>query len=199
MAHKEVLNIAKQYQGMAGGAENGRRGYLLTYLIAYIRDFAMEYCIIAESFETSCPWNKVSDLCRKVEKRMRDDSLRCGFPANATWCSFRVTQLYETGAAVYVYLALNFKNFKGGKEKLVDIYEEIENGARDEVFKCGGCISHHHGVGKIRKRFMEKTMPDMAQEWNKKIKDTIDPSNIFGINNTFIRSEEERNEIFSKP
>ena len=42
-------------------------------------------------------------------------------------------------------------------------------------------------------------MPDMAQEWNKKIKDTIDPSNIFGINNTFIRSDEERNEIFSKP
>jgi len=26
---------------MAGGEENGKRGYLLTYLIAYIRDFAM--------------------------------------------------------------------------------------------------------------------------------------------------------------
>jgi len=33
----------------------------------------------------------------------------------------------------------------------VHVYEEIENAARDEILKNGGCISHHHGVGKLRK------------------------------------------------
>ena len=100
---------------------------------------------------------------------------------------------------MYVYLGLNFRTFKGDKSKLVELYEEIEDGARDEVMKCGGCISHHHGVGKIRKKFMDRVMPDMALEWNKKIKESVDPNNIFGINNTFIRSEEERKEIFGHP
>ena len=80
---------------------------------------------------------------------------------------------------------------------IVEKYEIVENAARDEVFKSGGCISHHHGVGKIRKRFMERTMPDLALEWNKKIKEIIDPTNIFGINNTYIKDEKEREEIFS--
>lgn len=51
------MAIAKKYGGMAAGAENGMKGYLLTYLIAYIRDFASDYFCLGESFETSCPWS----------------------------------------------------------------------------------------------------------------------------------------------
>jgi len=50
------MNIAKKFQGMSGGPENGLRGYLLTFLIAYTRDLGMEYFVAAESFETSCSW-----------------------------------------------------------------------------------------------------------------------------------------------
>jgi alkyldihydroxyacetonephosphate synthase len=65
--HKQVMKIAKKYNGMAAGAENGMKGYLLTYLIAYTRDFASDYFVVAESFETSCPWSNVSTLCKKVD------------------------------------------------------------------------------------------------------------------------------------
>jgi alkyldihydroxyacetonephosphate synthase len=54
--HKEVMNIAKRFNGISGGPENGLRGYLLTYLIAYTRDLACQYAVAAESFETSCSW-----------------------------------------------------------------------------------------------------------------------------------------------
>ena len=37
----------------------------------------------------------------------------------------------------------------------MEIYEEIESNARAAIIEAGGCISHHHGVGKIRKRFVE--------------------------------------------
>ena len=69
--------------------------------------------------------------------------------------SYRVTQLYDTGAAVYVYFSLNWDRLK--LEETVDIYEEVEARIRDAVIAEGGSISHHHGVGKLRKRFMEKT------------------------------------------
>lgn len=53
------------------------------------------------------------------------------------------------------------------KENMVSIYEHIEDAARDEVFLAGGCISHHHGVGKIRKGFIDRTLPKMAIDWQK--------------------------------
>lgn len=52
-----MMAIAKKYGGLSGGAENGIKGYQLTYMIAYIRDFCMENNVIGESFETSCPWS----------------------------------------------------------------------------------------------------------------------------------------------
>jgi alkyldihydroxyacetonephosphate synthase len=62
----KVLSIAKDFRGMAGGPENGLRGYLLTFLIAYTRDLAMKYQVAAESFETSVPWSNVSSLCART-------------------------------------------------------------------------------------------------------------------------------------
>jgi alkyldihydroxyacetonephosphate synthase len=49
--------------GIVGGSENGQKGYIMTFAIAYVRDFGTDYCFIAESFETSVPWSKVSSLC----------------------------------------------------------------------------------------------------------------------------------------
>ena len=77
------------------------------------------------------------------------------------------------------------------------MYERVEDAAREEVMNCGGSISHHHGIGKIRKRFIHKTLPPMAIEWQKQIKEMVDPKNVFGINNTIIRSEEEAKEVFA--
>lgn len=54
---KAMMAIAKKYGGLSGGAENGIKGYQLTYMIAYIRDFCLESNVVAESFETSCPWS----------------------------------------------------------------------------------------------------------------------------------------------
>ena len=104
--------------------------------------------------------------------------------------SFRVTQLYETGAAVYVYFSLLYDKYP--KEKVVDIYEDIENISRAAVFKNGGCISHHHGVGKLRKRFMDQTQTPMNDLMFKSLKQSVDPKNIFAVNNTIYEDDEEK-------
>src|SRR5437868_13477420 len=54
---RDLYRIAARYGGMKAGAENGRRGYQLTYSIAYIRDFLMNYYIIADSLVQSDPWS----------------------------------------------------------------------------------------------------------------------------------------------
>jgi alkyldihydroxyacetonephosphate synthase len=64
------------------------------------------------------------------------------------------------------------------------IYDEVEAAARDEILKNGGCISHHHGIGKIRKMFSEQTMNSPHHEALRGLKLGLDPKNVFGIANT---------------
>ena len=195
-SHKTIVELGKRFGGLVGGPENGMRGYLLTFLIAYVRDIAMDHYALGESFETSCPWSNVSELCRRVRARMYEVAKQQGFSEDRVWVSFRITQLYHTGAAIYVYLTLMHKGLD--RARVIEQYEVVEDSARDEVMACGGCISHHHGVGKIRKKFVDRTIPKMAIDWQKQIKNNVDPTNIFAINNTIPRSEDEHDKLRSE-
>ena len=59
-------------------------------------------------------------------------------------------KIYDTGAAVYVYFGFQTQ----GLADPLNTYNLVEDAARDEIMKHGGSISHHHGVGKLRKKFM---------------------------------------------
>jgi len=56
---KHIYSLAKEYHGMKAGPDNGIRGYFLTFVIAYLRDFASNHFFVAESFEASVPWDKL--------------------------------------------------------------------------------------------------------------------------------------------
>jgi len=68
-------------------------------------------------------------------------------------------------------------------DKVIDVMEWIEHRVRAACMDAGGSISHHHGVGKKRKRFMARTVSDLHSKMLKGVKEEIDPKNIFGINN----------------
>lgn len=87
--------------------------------------------------------------------------------------------MYDTGACVYVYFGFIYQ----GLADPVAVYGEIEDAARDEILKYGGCISHHHGVGKLRKKFMPRSIGDTGINILKGLKNTIDPNNVFATGN----------------
>lgn len=178
---KRVYEIAAQFGGLPAGTDNGERGYMLTFVIAYLRDLGFEYYIVAESFETSVPWDRCLDLCQNVKDRLHRECKEKGiqFPPYIT-C--RVTQTYDAGACVYFYFGFNYR----GIQNPVQLYEEIEASARDEILANGGSISHHHGVGKLRKPWLKKTVGEVGLGSMRAIKNYIDPDNIFGNNNLMI-------------
>lgn len=186
---KHVYSIAYKYGGMKAGEENGIRGYFLTYVIAYIRDFGANHNFVAESFETSVPWSGVSNLCKQVNKRLVEAARKRGIPSNKVFGTCRVTQVYDTGAAVYTYFGLAYGDMP--LARVMQVYEEIEVECRDEILKCGGSISHHHGVGKVRKRFVKSSMTPFGIELQQELKQFFDPNNIFAANNTLYRREDE--------
>jgi alkyldihydroxyacetonephosphate synthase len=175
---KDLYRIAARHHGMKAGAENGRRGYQLTYSIAYIRDFLMNYYIIAESFETSVAWTDALKLCENVKRRLHDEYARRGLPGKP-FVTSRITQLYRTGVAVYFYFGFYYKGIPNPQ----NVYLELENIARDEILNSGGSLSHHHGVGKLRREFLPRIMSPAAVEWKRELKKSLDPRDIFGAGN----------------
>ena len=168
-----VYAIASKHAGMKAGAENGSRGYQLTYSIAYIRDFVMKHWVLAESFETSVPWSQVLPLCEGVKARILAEHAKRKLPGTP-FITCRVTQIYETGVCVYFYFAFHYK----GVENPTAVYHELENIARDEILAQGGSLSHHHGVGKLRQEYLPKIMSDAGLAWRAQAKKALDPTDV---------------------
>jgi alkyldihydroxyacetonephosphate synthase len=175
---RSVYAIASRHRGMKAGAENGRRGYQLTFTIAYIRDFMLEHYVLAESFETSVTWSNVVPLVENVKQRLWQEHTKRDLPGKP-FISARVTQLYDTGVCVYFY----FGYYHKGVDRASEIYAQIERAARDEILRSGGALSHHHGIGKLRQGFLPQVLSDTALRWRREMKHALDPDDLFGCGN----------------
>ena len=167
---------------MKGAAKRtAERGYQLTFGIAYIRDFIMNHYILAESFETSVRWSQAEAMIAATKARVRQEYAARGLPGRP-FITARISQVYPTGVCVYFYLAYHYK----GVDDPSAVFHELEHAARDEILKQGGSLSHHHGVGKVRRDFLPEIMSPAAVAWSRETKKAVDPSNIFGARNQLI-------------
>ena len=183
VAHQEkvVFGVAKKYGGMSAGATNGQRGYMLTYAIAYIRDLLADYYIIGETYETTVPWSKIHDVVSAVERTVIEEHKRVGFPGKP-YASPRVTQLYHTGVCIYFTHGFYHRGVEHAEEK----FAESEKKIRQAIMDAGGSISHHHGVGKLRKEFLDRAISPTTAAVVREVKESVDPQNIFGVRNNVL-------------
>ena len=175
---KNIARLTKKHGGLVGGAENGKRGYMLTFAIAYVRDFLTDYNVIGETMETSVPWSKIHQVCEAATKRLFDLHEQHEIPGRP-YMSYRIPQIYHTGVCIYFMLGMSVK----GVNNAADLFSSMEHSIRDAIMENGGSISHHHGVGKLRKDFMSNTLSPASIDLLKQIKQSHDPNNIFGIRN----------------
>ncbi len=175
---KTIFRLAKKYGGISGGASNGKRGYMLTFGIAYIRDFFSQFHILGETFETSVPWTNIHEVIGAVAKTLSALHNKHGIPGKP-YLAYRVTQTYHTGVCIYFTMG-----FCGqGLADAVGVYHEIERALRQEILDHGGSLSHHHGVGKLRRDFLPQIQSENSIAVLRQLKKAMDPNNIFAIGN----------------
>ena len=175
---KNLKVLAKDFNPVFAGSSQGKSGYNLTLAIAYIRDFFMDQNIIGETLESAVPWSDVIKVSEAVTKKLQELHKRHNLPGSFLFGS-RLSKVYHSGACMYNTIAMSFK----GIEKPEEVFSEIEHELRKTIIENGGSISHHHGVGKLRKDFM----PDMISEGSiqlvQDMKKSQDPTNVFGVSN----------------
>ena len=175
---KAIFKTARKHGGISGGAGNGRRGYMLTFGIAYIRDFFNQFQILGETFETSVPWDCIHPVCQAVQTKL-SEQCSAHQVQGKPYLSYRVTQTYHTGVCIYFTLAICGK----GLEKPDAVFHTIEHSLRQTILDHGGSLSHHHGVGKIRRDFLPQIQTRNSLQVLRQAKEAMDPNNIFAIGN----------------
>jgi alkyldihydroxyacetonephosphate synthase len=170
--------IASKHGGTCVGERVGKSGYELTFAIAYLRDFALTYNFLAESFETFAPWSKVDNIIQATKERIKKEHQARCLPGEP-FIGSRATQLYHEGACLYFYFCINIRGVKNPSA----VFAEIEHAARQEILDNGGSLSHHHGIGKLRSDFATQMDSDAYHSFLAGVKKSIDPSNTFGVRN----------------
>ncbi|KAG7380483.1 hypothetical protein PHYPSEUDO_007185 [Phytophthora pseudosyringae] len=175
---KLIQTIGKRHEGMVGGEENGKRGYFFTYIIAYLRDFAMDYYFMSESFETAVPWTNARQLITDIKLAINSVAAKRDVKIPPL-IACRISQVYDTGVCVYVYYGINYF----GVNEPMTLFHETELAAVDAIVRNGGALSHHHGVGKHRLAWLPQAVSPPAIAAIQGIKTALDPTNVFAVTN----------------
>jgi alkyldihydroxyacetonephosphate synthase len=175
---RAMKQLASMYGGISLGSSAGKAGYDLTFMIAYLRDFAMTYHLLGESFESFVPWSKIEALIQATKARILKEHGARHLPG-VPFVGCRVTQLYHEGACLYFYFAMSFD----GVQNASDAFASIERAARSEILEQGGSISHHHGLGKLKAPFLQGRSSPAYEKAMAAVKKGLDEDNIFGAGN----------------
>ena len=137
----------------------------------YLRDHMVRCGLIAETFETACPWRTFEGL---VEE-MRDEVGRiAGEVCGTALVTCRLTHLYPDGPAPYFTVIAP----GGGHGARVGQWDAIKAGAMEVLARCGGTITHHHAVGRDHLPGYERERPHLHAEVLAATKRTLDPRGI---------------------
>jgi len=182
---KQQLNnlkrLSKKHNGFIAGASTGKSGYLATMVIAYIRELIFTQNILGETMETSVPWSKINKVKTEAHKLLNELHKKHNLPGKPFFTS-RISKIYHTGVCMYNTIAMCYD----GIENPEDVFTQIEYSMRENFIKNGGSISHHHGVGKLRKDFIKETISEGSVSLIQGIKRDQDPNNIFGVSNNIV-------------
>ncbi len=127
----------------------------------------IEAGIVADTIEVSATWDKVPGLYQKVTEALK------AVPGVAL-VGAHSSHSYRSGTNLYFTFAAQPQD----PAKMEDTYKACWNAAMKATIEAGGSISHHHGIGRVRKDFLQDEIGEQGVELLKKIKAAIDPKDI---------------------
>jgi alkyldihydroxyacetonephosphate synthase len=119
---------------------------------------------IVDTMEVSAPWSKLESIFNDVRTAFMS-------AVGARSASCHLSHSYLDGACLYF-------TFAGDKTDAVeDNYIAMWNAGQRAAIACGASVSHHHGIGINRARFMQESLGN-AMQLLQGLKNTLDPKDL---------------------
>jgi alkyldihydroxyacetonephosphate synthase len=116
-----------------------------------------------DTIELAAQWTVLPELYRRVKAAISVDGLAL--------CHF--SHAYEQGCCAY----FSFAGARDGEEEARSAYNRAWEGAMTSALELGATISHHHGTGQARARWVADEMGGWMRVW-RSVKEAVDPAGI---------------------
>jgi len=123
--------------------------------------------IVVDTIEVSAPYSRIGDVYDAAVKGLS------GVPG--IWNgSAHSSHAYRTGLNLYFSFAAQAKGLPAMRET----YQRCWAAVMEATLSHGGCISHHHGIGRVRKAWLEKQLGEVGAQLLRQVCESIDPAAI---------------------
>lgn len=161
---------AVRHGAVAMGPGPGLRWYRGRYHVSFKLPRVLQSGAFADTMETAAPWSRIHAVYEAVRKAVRDDALVMAHASHA----------YVEGCSLYFTLV----GHDSDPDLLVERYNRTWTRAMDAVLGAGGTLSHHHGVGELKAKNMDREHGDGRQLWER-LRRACDPQHVLNPGRLF--------------
>ncbi|HYB73206.1 MAG TPA: FAD-binding oxidoreductase [Candidatus Sulfotelmatobacter sp.] len=165
-----AFRILKRHQGFHLGTKVGDSWSREKYNLPYLRDYVMDYGVMADVAETSTVWSNLLPLYHGAKKTLED---RFRADGKGFYLGCHISHTYKTGASLYFTFAAHMTP---GKE--LEEYYRYKRLVTETFVTHGGTLSHHHAVGIEHQDWFEREVTPTGVRALRGLKAGLDPQGI---------------------
>ncbi|MDD5475288.1 MAG: FAD-binding oxidoreductase [Syntrophales bacterium] len=148
-ARREASLILKKEKAIFLGKAMGEAWKKNRFRIPYLRNSLWNAGYAVETVETAVTWDRVTEMVETLERAI-SESLSSW---NERLLVFsHLSSPYATGSNIYTTALFRVAP---APEETLERWKHVKNAASSAIARCGGTISHQHGVGLDHKPWME--------------------------------------------
>ena len=175
-----ALKICRRRGAFDLGQRPGEAWKRSRYDVPYLRDYMMDYAVLADAFETATVWSRVLPLYHDGRRSILDAFRR--ETGHKGYLGCHISHLYDTGACLYFTVGVQASEGATPSE-MNEQYAAIKASASEAFVRNGGTLSHHHGVGYEHAPWMDRDHSEPALRSLDHLKDALDPKGIMSPGN----------------
>ena len=175
-----ALKICRREGAFDLGRRPGDAWKRSRYDVPYLRDYMMDYALLADAFETATVWSRALPLYRDSRRAILDAFRR--ETGHEGYLGCHISHLYDTGACLYLTVGVQAREGATPSD-MNEQYAAIKASASEAFVRNGGTLSHHHGVGYEHEPWMDRDHSEPALRAFDQLKDALDPKGIMSPGN----------------
>ncbi len=170
-----AASIIESEGGESLGEGPARAWFERRYAVSYKQSPVYRAGIWSDTMEVAAPWSKLDAVYRAVRRALSGHALVMAHMSHA----------YPDGCSVY----FTFLGVSRGPDPEAE-HAAAWRDAIDATLEAGGVLSHHHGVGRLRKEALHRELGPGGSEAFGALKRAWDPSGIMNPGSPFEASND---------
>ncbi|MBW1782486.1 MAG: FAD-binding oxidoreductase [Deltaproteobacteria bacterium] len=148
-ARQLTFSIVKKKKGVSLGRPMGEAWKKNRFKAPYLRNTLWNMGYAVDTVETAVTWDKVTETMKAIEKALSEG---LGQWQERVYPFSHLSHVYPTGSSIYTTFLFRIAD---SPEETIARWQSLKRSASLAIVRCGGTISHQHGIGLDHRPYLE--------------------------------------------